>query len=231
MPQMKRSLSVLVIDDDAHLGDLLQITLERAGFRVLFEPDGRQALARFRETGPALVVLDLSLPGVDGMELCQAIRQESSVPILVLSGRAEEWDRVRGLEAGADDYMVKPFSLLELVARIRAILRRTGEAADQRLEFPALLIDIERRQVAVYREPVALTPKEFDLLSTLALHPGRVFSRDDLLRQVWEYEHHLEGRTVDEHVRRLRAKVESKSQPYRYIQTVWSIGYKFEVSV
>lgn len=227
---MREPRLILVVDDDSHLCDLLQVTLEQAGFGVVIERDGGRALSRFRETDPALVVLDLALPGADGMELCLAIRRESAVPILVLSGQADEAVRVRALEAGADDYMVKPFSLRELVARIRAILRRAGEKAAERLEFPGLTIDMERHLVTVYREPVSLTPKEFDLLTTLALHPGRVFSRDDLLRDVWEYEYFLEGRTVDEHVRRLRSKIESRSQPYRYIQTVWSIGYKFEVT-
>lgn len=222
---------ILVIEDDSHLTELLRLTLEHAGFKVAVTSDGPRGLAIFRAAQPELVVLDLALPGMDGMDLCREIRWESKVPILMLTGRGEEKDRVQGLEAGADDYMVKPFSPLELVARIRAIMRRVDGSVSKRLEFPALTIDIDRRGVWVHGEPIALAPKEFDLLVALAQHPGRAFSRDELLRNVWDYSHHLEGRTVDEHVRRLRTKVEAKSHPYRYIRTVWSIGYKFEVIV
>lgn len=222
---------ILVVEDDAHLTELLRLTLEHSGFKVAVASDGPRGLSLFRAAQPTLVVLDLALPGMDGMEVCRELRRESKVPILMLTGRGEELDRVYGLEAGADDYMVKPFSPLELVARIRAILRRVDGSISKRLEFPALAIDVDRREVLVYGEAIALAPKEFDLLVALAQHPGRAFSRDELLRNVWEYAHHLEGRTVDEHVRRLRTKLESKSHPYRYIRTVWSIGYKFEVIV
>lgn len=220
---------ILVVEDDAHLVEVLRLSLEHAGFKVAVARDGPRGLSMFRAAQPALILLDLALPGLDGMDLCRELRRESLVPILMLTGRGEELDRVRGLEAGADDYMVKPFSPLELVARIRAILRRAHPMTTTRLDFPSLSIDVERREVRVQDEPVALAPKEFDLLVALAQHPGRVFSRDELLRNVWEYSHHLEGRTVDEHVRRLRTKIESRSQPYRYIRTVWSVGYKFEV--
>lgn len=220
---------ILVVEDDAHLVEVLRLSLEHAGFKVAVARDGPRGLSMFRAAQPALILLDLALPGLDGMDLCRELRRESLVPILMLTGRGEELDRVRGLEAGADDYMVKPFSPLELVARIRAILRRAHPMTTTRLDFPSLSIDVERREVRVQGEPVALAPKEFDLLVALAQHPGRVFSRDELLRNVWEYSHHLEGRTVDEHVRRLRTKIESRSQPYRYIRTVWSVGYKFEV--
>jgi two-component system response regulator ResD len=222
---------ILIVEDDAHLTDLLRLTLEHAGFRVAVAADGARGLSLLRAAQPALVVLDLALPTMDGMEVCREIRRESSVPIVMLTGRSEALDRVAGLEAGADDYVTKPFSPLELVARIRAILRRVDGSTARRLEFPALTIDIDRREVSVYGETVPLAPKEFDLLVHLAQHPGRAFSRDELLRDVWEYAHHLEGRTVDEHVRRLRTKVEARSHPYRYIRTVWSIGYKFEVMV
>lgn len=222
---------ILIVEDDTHLTDLLRLTLENAGFRVAVATDGARGLSLVRAAQPALVVLDLALPTMDGMEVCREIRRESSVPIVMLTGRSEALDRVAGLEAGADDYVTKPFSPLELVARIRAILRRVDGSTARRLDFPGLTIDIDRREVSVYGETVALAPKEFDLLVHLAQHPGRAFSRDELLRDVWEYAHHLEGRTVDEHVRRLRTKVESRSHPYRYIRTVWSIGYKFEVMV
>lgn len=223
---------ILVIEDDAHLAELVRLTVQHAGFQAAMAADGNQGLSLFQKAAPALIVLDLALPGLDGMDLCRTIRRESNVPILMLTGRGEELDRVDGLEAGADDYMVKPFSPLELVARIRAILRRAGGCDSQRLAFPSLTIDLGMREVRVNDWPVALAPKEFDLLATLARHPGRVFSRDQLLRDVWDYSaHHLEGRTVDEHVRRLRTKVESVSHPYRYIRTVWSVGYKFEVMV
>lgn len=222
---------ILVVEDDAHLTELLRLMLEHAGFRVTVAADGPRGISLFRAAQPALIVLDLALPGMDGMDLCRQLRAESKVPILMLTGRGEERDRVEGLEAGADDYMVKPFSPLELVARIRAILRRVDGSVSKRLEFPALAIDIDRREVWVSGEAIPMAPKEFDLLVYLAQHPGRAFSRDELLRDVWEYAHHLEGRTVDEHVRRIRTKVEAKSHPYRYIRTVWSVGYKFEVMV
>ncbi|MFZ5825284.1 MAG: response regulator [Bacillota bacterium] len=222
---------ILVVEDDTHLTELLRLTLEHAHFRVAVAHDGLRGLALFRAAQPAMVVLDLALPGMDGMDVCRELRRESKVPILMLTGRGEELDRVRGLEAGADDYMVKPFSPLELVARVRAILRRAGGMMATRLEFPSLTIDIDRREVRVQGETVSLAPKEFDLLVALAQHPGRAFSRDDLLRNVWGYTNPLEGRTVDEHIRRLRTKIETRSHPYRYIRTVWSIGYKFEVIV
>jgi len=222
---------ILIIEDDQHMVDLLRLTVDHAGYQVAVAMDGVQGLSLFRSIRPALVVLDLSLPGKDGLTVCREIRKEFRTPILILTGRGEEMDRVEGLESGADDYMVKPFSPLELIARIRAILRRTGGAESRRLEFPALSIDLDLREVRVYGKIVPLAPKEFDLLATLAQHPGRPFSRDELLREVWEYHHHLEGRTVDEHVRRLRAKLEALSRPYRYLRTVWSVGYKFEVMV
>ncbi len=222
---------ILVVEDDKHLAELLRLTLTRSGFQVAVAEAGEKALAMARAASPALIVLDLSLPGMDGLEVCHELRRESRLPILMLTGRGEEMDRVVGLEAGADDYMVKPFSPLELVARIRAVLRRSGETVPRRLEFPALLIDLDRREVQVQGQPVALTPKEFDLLTVLAQKPGKVQSREELLKRVWEYDYPGEGRTVDEHLRRLRAKIEPLSQPYRYFRTIWGVGYAFEVMV
>ena len=220
---------ILVIEDDTHLADLIQLTLERADYRVAVAGDGRTGLERLRALRPALVVLDLMLPVLDGWEVCRQARQESDVPIIMLTARGEEADRVQGLELGADDYLVKPFSPRELVARARAILRRTGGTAPSLIEFPGLVLDLPRRLVLVRGQSVTLAPKEFELLALLAQQPGRVFTREELLKTVWGYDFVGEGRTVDEHVRRLRQKVEAWSRPYRYVSTIWGVGYKFEV--
>ncbi len=224
--------TILVVEDDAHVSDMIQLALEREGYRVLKAFDGARGLDMARAQRPDLVVLDLMLPIMDGFSVCRAIRQSQQTPILILTARSDEVDKVLGLELGADDYLTKPFSPRELVARIRAILRRAtpgvGEER-QRLDFPSLTIDLDGHEVTVAGEPVGLTPKEFDLLAFLASTPGHVFSRDQLLSSVWGYSYTGDGRTVDEHIKRLRQKVEGRSAPYRYLRTVRGAGYKFEV--
>ena len=224
--------TVLVVEDDAHVADMIQLALEREGYRVLKAFDGQKGLDIARAQRPDLVVLDLMLPVMDGFSVCRTLRQSQQTPILILTARSDEVDKVLGLELGADDYLTKPFSPRELVARIRAILRRAAPGAGdekQMLDFPSLAIDLAGHDVRVNSESIALTPKEFDLLAFLASSPGRVFSRDQLLSSVWGYSYSGDGRTVDEHVKRLRQKVEGRSAPYRYLRTVRGTGYKFEV--
>ncbi|MGE5589852.1 MAG: response regulator [Bacillota bacterium] len=224
--------TILVVEDDAHVSDMIQLALEREGYKVLKAFDGATGLDMARAQRPDLVVLDLMLPVMDGFSVCRAIRQNQQTPILILTARSDEVDKVLGLELGADDYLTKPFSPRELVARIRAILRRATPGAGeerQRLDFPSLTIDLDGHEVTVAGEPVSLTPKEFDLLAFLAATPGHVFSRDQLLSSVWGYSYTGDGRTVDEHIKRLRQKVEARSAPYRYLRTVRGAGYKFEV--
>lgn len=217
--------TVLVVDDEPPMRELLRLYLERDGFAVREAADGEEALAEAGR-GCDLVVLDLMLPGLDGWEVCRRLRGAGGIPILVLSARGEVEDRVHGLELGADDYMVKPFAPQELVARVRALLRRSGTAGPlQPLDFPGLRIDPLRREVLVGDEPVACSPKEFDLLHFLARSPGRVFTREQLLREVWGESLYGETRTVDSHVKNLRDRL-GRDRPW--IATVWGVGYKFQ---
>ncbi|MBC7105535.1 MAG: response regulator transcription factor [Firmicutes bacterium] len=225
---MKR---ILVVDDEGKIRHLLRMYLEAEGFAVGEAADGHEALAMIREGPWDLVVLDLMLPGVDGWVVCKEIRRGSTVPVIMLTARGHEADRVLGLELGADDYVVKPFSPREVVARVKAVLRRAsrGEGEERPLDFGALRIDPAAREVRVLGEPVALSPKEFDLLLHLARHPGRVFTREQLLQQVWGYDFFGEARTVDTHVNRLRDKLGSVAGAPSFITTVRGVGYKFEV--
>ncbi len=224
--------TILIVEDDAHVADMIQLALEREGYRVLKAFDGQRGLDIARAQRPDLIVLDLMLPVLDGFSVCRAVRQTQQTPILMLTARTDEVDKVLGLELGADDYLTKPFSPRELVARIRAILRRATPGAGEekeRLDFPSITIDLAGHDVQVNGNSIPLTPKEFDLLAFLASSPGRVFSRDQLLSSVWGYTYSGDGRTVDEHIKRLRQKVETQSAPYRYLRTVRGTGYKFEV--
>ena len=220
--------TVLVVDDERKIVTVLKGNLEQAGFRVLTAGDGQMALTTFRHAKPDLVVLDLMLPGIDGLDVCRTLRRESSVPIIMLTARAEEADRLIGLELGADDYVVKPFSPREVVLRVRAILRRVeGEvAASELLQAGDIALDLAAHQATVAGRPVELTPMEFELLAVLARSPGRTYARAQLLQQIQESP--LEGfeRTIDVHVRNLRAKIESDPKNPRYILTVYGIGYK-----
>ncbi len=220
---------ILVIEDEERIVTLVRAYLERAGYRVLSAYDGKSGLELFHRERPSLVILDLMLPEVDGLDIARQIRQESDVPLIMLTARTEEADRVAGLELGADDYITKPFSLRELVARVRAVLRRAegGLAPPQRLERGELVIDLEARQVEVVGKPVELTPTEFDLLAALARHPGRAFTRLQLLEAINRYPSEGLARTVDTHIKNLRKKVEPDPEHPRYIQTVHGIGYRF----
>ncbi|MDI6893278.1 MAG: response regulator transcription factor [Bacillota bacterium] len=220
---------ILVVDDEPKIREIVRVYLQRDGFAVEEAEDGEQALAKVKALNPQLVILDLMLPGVDGWEVCRQIRRTSAVPIIMLTARGEETDRVVGLEMGADDYVPKPFSPRELVARVKAVLRRTRPRAErgQVLQYGDLLIDRDCRRVVCHASEIPLTPKEFDLLWFLAKAPGRVFTREKLLEHVWGYEYLGDARTVDTHVKNLREKLGVAGR--QYIRTVWGVGYKFEV--
>ena len=224
---------VLVVDDEPMVTEVVERYLVRDGFEVATASDGDEALAQAQTWGPDLIVLDLMLPGRDGLEVCRSLRHESSVPIIMLTARGDETDRIVGLEVGADDYMVKPFSPRELVARIKAVLRRSVTPTDAAtshnlLRFPGLTINPRTRAVEVSGKSASLTAKEFDLLHFLASHPEQVFSREQLMNDVWDYTFAGEASTVTVHIRRLREKIEPDPLRPRFVKTVWGVGYKFE---
>jgi two-component system alkaline phosphatase synthesis response regulator PhoP len=220
---------ILVVDDEPQIVRTARDYLERSSFRVLPVYDGPAALAAARGDKPDLVVLDLNLPGMDGLDVCRALRRESDVPIIMLTARAEEMDRLIGLEVGADDYIVKPFSPRELVARVRAVLRRTQGAVQTPglVRAGALEIDVEGHRVSLHGEPVKLTRVEFNLLATLAQHPGQVFSRGQLIQRLHGTADAGFDRSIDAHIKNLRRKLEDDPADPRYILTVYGIGYQF----
>jgi len=225
--------TVLLVEDDQTLAAAVRYNLERAGLTCLLAADGVRALELARRERPDVVLLDLMLPGMDGLEVCRRLRAESTVPILMLTARAEETDRVVGLEVGADDYITKPFSMRELVARVRATLRRTQFVAptprtEDRVGFGNVSLDLARRIATRDGAALVLKPREFDLLAFLATHPGQVFSRDQLLEQVWGYDYEGGSRTIDVHVRWLRQKIEADPARPVHLLTARSVGYRFE---
>jgi two-component system response regulator MtrA len=221
---------VLVVDDDPALAEMLGIVLRSEGFAPSFVADGERALSAFRESRPDVVLLDLMLPGMSGIDVCRAIRSESGVPIVMLTARGDTGDVVRGLESGADDYVVKPFKPKELVARMRARLRRTEDDVPEQLTLgpaeSAVTIDVPGHTVSRDGTSIALTPLEFDLLVALARKPRQVFTREVLLEQVWGYRHAADTRLVNVHVQRLRAKVERDPEHPEVVVTVRGVGYK-----
>ena len=217
---------MLIVDDDSALSEMLGIVLRGEGFDPVACPDGERALAMFREVRPDLVLLDLMLPGKDGIDVCREIRAESGVPIVMLTAKTDTVDIVVGLESGADDYIVKPFKPKELVARIRARLRRTDEPAPELLEIAGLTIDVAGHAVRREDASIALTPLEFDLLVALARKPWQVFTREVLLEQVWGYRHAADTRLVNVHVQRLRSKIEKDPERPEIVLTVRGVGYK-----
>jgi DNA-binding response OmpR family regulator len=224
---------VLVVDDEHVVTEVLEQYLRREDFAVATADDGEEALRLAREWGPDLIVLDLMLPKVDGLEICRTLRKESQVPIVMLTARGETTDRIVGLEIGADDYVVKPFSPGELVARIKAVLRRTATpvnliAAERLIRFTDFSLNPQTRMVTVRGKRVDLTAKEFDLLYFLASRPGQVFTRDQLMNDVWDYTYAGDASTVTVHIRRLREKFEPDPARPRFLKTVWGVGYKFE---
>ncbi len=228
------SQTVLVVEDEPSIVEVVAAYLQRDLFKVVTASDGEQALRMVAEHTPDRIVLDVMLPRLDGLEVCRRVRATSNTPIIMLTARGDETDKLVGLGIGADDYMTKPFSPRELVARIKAVLRRTGAAtapepgADSVLRFPGLKINPRTRTVETEAGKVDLTAKEFDLLYFLANHPQEVFTRAQLLDQVWDYSYFGDTSTVTVHVRRLREKVEPDPMRPRYIKTVWGVGYKFE---
>jgi DNA-binding response OmpR family regulator len=234
--QKRMPRKVLVIEDDKDIAHLVELHLKDAGFEVSLAHDGNSGLEQALSNPYDLIVLDLMLPGLDGLDLCRRIRAKSPyTPILMLTARSSELDRVLGLELGADDYVTKPFSIPELLARVRALFRRveafnTCAGAKKKIFAGDLMIDIEKRSVMLSGRPVELTAKEFDLLVQFARHPGRVYTRMDLLNQVWGYGYEGYEHTVNSHINRLRAKIEKDPSHPRHILTVWGIGYKFSDS-
>ena len=220
---------VLVVDDEPTIREIVVGYLEREGFKTLEAADGNRARELVEREAPDLVVLDVMLPGTDGLELCRWIRSRSRLPVIMLTARGEESDRIVGLELGADDYVTKPFSPRELAARVRTVLRRAepDAAAEERLSYDGLVIDSSTREVIRGNEPLRLTAREFDLLWFLASHPQRVFSREQLMRRVWGYSAALDTGTVTVHVRRLREKIEDDPSHPRHLETVWGVGYRF----
>lgn len=217
---------VLVVDDDPALAEMLGIVLRAEGFDPVFCADGSNALKVFRESRPDVVLLDLMLPGLDGIEVCRAIRAESGTPIVMLTAKSDTLDVVHGLESGADDYVVKPFKPKELVARLRARVRRTEEPVTEDLAIADLVIDVAGHSVKRDGRAISLTPLEFDLLVALARKPWQVFTRELLLQEVWHYRHPADTRLVNVHVQRLRAKIEHDPEHPQIVLTVRGVGYK-----
>jgi DNA-binding response OmpR family regulator len=227
-----RETSILVVEDEPSIAEVVSLYLKRAGYRVLLERDGQAALQLMERQMPDLLILDLMLPKVDGYEVARWVRAHGDIPIIILTARREEYDRIAGLEMGADDYVVKPFSPQELVSRVRAVLRRTRrglEAAGERpLDFGDVTIDPQTHLVTVAGKEVTLTAVEFDMLWLMAQNPRRVFSRQQLLERVWGHSEYIDPGTVTVHVRRLREKIERDPSNPVHIVTLWGVGYKFE---
>ena len=226
---MAAMTTVLVVDDEPIVRDVVVRYLQRDGFETLEAADGDTARKLIETGSPHLVVLDVMLPGIDGLALCRWIRARGELPVIMLTARGEEADRIVGLELGADDYVTKPFSPRELAVRVRTVLRRTAHASlpDERLDFGRLAIDARSREVTVGGERLRLTAKEFDLLFFLATHPRQVFSRDQLMDRVWGYAAALDTGTVTVHVQRLRSKIELDPKSPQHLETVWGVGYRF----
>jgi DNA-binding response OmpR family regulator len=223
---------VMVVDDDLNIAQLVRLYLEKEGYEVMTHQRGDTALAAFKANPPALLLLDIMLPGMDGWQVCRAVRQISTIPVIMISAKDETFDKVLGLELGADDYITKPFDPRELVARVKAVLRRGGpsdQAENDTLSFPGLTMSLSRFEVLYKGQKVDMPPKELELLYFLASHQNLVFTREQLLEKVWGFDYFGDSRTVDVHVKRLREKVPESEDFGWLIRTVWSVGYKFEV--
>ena len=222
---------ILIVDDDTNICELLRLYIEKEGFNVVIANDGATAVKMFREQQPDLMLLDIMLPKLDGWQVCREIRKISDKPIIMLTAKGETFDKVLGLELGADDYIVKPFDTKEVVARIKAVLRRSGTtapvAAVQEVQYDKLLINLTNYELRVNGVQVDTPPKEMELIYHLASNPNRVYTRDQLLDEVWGFDYYGDSRTVDVHVKRLREKLEGVSDKWE-LRTVWGVGYKFE---
>ena len=232
---MANKQKILIADDDENIANLISLYLTKECYETRIEHDGQSALDAFKEYAPNLILLDIMLPGLDGYEVCREIRRESKVPIIMLSAKTEVFDKVLGLELGADDYIIKPFDSKELVARVKAVLRRYTEAPapvekkpdEKRVEYKDLIINLSNYEVIYKGKPVEMTPREIELLYFLASSPNQVFTREQLLDHIWGYEYAGDTRTVDVHIKRIREKIADTDQ--WSIGTVWSVGYRFEV--
>lgn len=225
------SQKVLIVEDDSNIAELLHLYLEKEGFETKVAKDGGKGVEYFRSFQPNLVLLDIMLPIMDGWTVLKKIREDSAAPVIMLTAKGETEDKVTGLEGGADDYIVKPFEMKEVLARIHAVLRRTGqeeEQGDRKLSFDKLVINLDSYELLVDGKRVDTPPKELELLYHLASNPNRVYTRDQLLNEVWGFEYYGDSRTVDVHVKRLREKLEGVSDKWS-LKTVWGVGYKFEV--
>ena len=225
--------TVMVVDDDPNIAQLVRLYLEKEGFQVTVQSRGDDAVEAFRKNPPNLMLLDIMLPGMDGWQVCRAIRQISTIPIIMLTAKDETFDKVLGLELGADDYVTKPFEGKELVARVKAVLRRAApnesEKEKDMLSFPGLTISLEKYEVHYQGRLIEMPPKELEVLYYLASHKNRVFTRSQLLEQVWGFDFFGDSRTVDVHIKRLREKLQDSESLGWQIRTVWGVGYKFEV--
>ena len=223
---------ILIVDDDINICELLRLYLEKEGFEAEVVTNGLQAIDKFNSTSPDLVLLDIMLPGLDGWQICREIRKTSQTPIIMLTAKGETFDKVLGLELGADDYITKPFETKEVMARIKAVLRRSGgktNSADsiKEVSYDKLTINLTNYELVVDDKPIDTPPKELELIFHLASNPNRVYTRDQLLDEVWGFEYYGDSRTVDVHVKRLREKLEGVSDKWE-LKTVWGVGYKFE---
>lgn len=221
---------LLVIDDDINICELIKLYMEKEGYEIYTAYNGQKAVEMFRECTPNLVVLDIMLPVMDGWQVCREIRKVSNIPIIMLTAKGETFDKVLGLELGADDYIVKPFDPKELVARVKAVLRRYEhkETDTQEIVYPNLVINKTNYTVKLNGNELEMPPKELDLLFFLASNPNKVFTREQLLEHVWGFDFYGDSRTVDVHVKRLREKIENENQTWQ-LKTVWGVGYKFEI--
>ena len=224
---------VLVVDDDKNICELLRLYLEMEGYGVILAHDGEEAVVKFNALKPAIILLDIMLPGIDGWQVCREIRKKSNVPIIMITAKVETFDKVLGLELGADDYIVKPFDTKEVIARIKAVYRRvgqsSGEAEIKEVKYDKLSVNMTRYELRVNGQVLDTPPKELELLFHLASNPNRVYTRDQLLDEVWGFEYYGDSRTIDVHVKRLREKLEGVSAKWA-LKTVWGVGYKFEVA-
>lgn len=227
---MSNKTRVLVIDDDVNICELIRLYMEKEGFEVSAVYNGNKALEAFRSVTPSIVILDIMLPGADGWQVCREIRKISNIPVIMLSAKGETFDKVLGLELGADDYLVKPFEPKELVARLKAVLRRYEhkDSDVQEIVYPNLIINKTNYTLKVNGKDMGFPPKELELIYFLASNPNKVFTREQLLEQVWGFDFYGDSRTVDVHIKRLREKLDSEGQNWQ-LKTVWGVGYKFEV--
>lgn len=223
---------VLVIDDDKNTCELLRLYLEKEGYNVMLSYDGEEAVVKFNALKPDIVLLDIMLPTLDGWQVCREIRKKSNVPVIMITGKGETFDKVLGLELGADDYVVKPFDVKEVVARVKAVYRRAGQSSGEveikEVKYDKLVVNMTRYELKVDGKVLDTPPKELELLFHLASNPNRVYTRDQLLDEVWGFEYYGDSRTIDVHVKRLREKLDGISKKWE-LKTVWGVGYKFEV--